>query len=61
MLFLEIGNTHIQSKLLTGSYFDLISSVSIVMFATALLKGNYNNNMCHVWVSLMHSACVLRV
>ena len=59
--YLEIGNTHIKSKLLTGSYFDSFSSVSIVMFATALLKGNDHRNMCYVWVSLMHSACMLRV
>ena len=40
--FFEIGNSHIQNKLLSKSYFESFTTVSIVMFATALLKGNYN-------------------
>ena len=39
--FFEVGNSHIQAKLLRKSYFESFTTVFIVMFATALLKGNY--------------------
>ena len=35
----EVGNTHIKTKQLTESYFHSFTTVAIVMFATALLKG----------------------
>ena len=38
--FFEVGNSHIQAKLLRESYFESFTTVFIVMFATALLKGN---------------------
>ena len=38
--FFEVGNSHIIDKLLRESYFESFTTVSIVMFATALLKGN---------------------
>ena len=38
--FFEVGNSHILDKLLRESYFESFTTVSIVMFATALLKGN---------------------
>ena len=40
MCFFEVGNTHIKAELLTESYLESLSTVSIVVFATALLKGN---------------------
>ena len=40
--FFEVGNSHIQNKLLRESYLESLTNVSIVMFATALLKGNSN-------------------
>ena len=40
MCCFEVGNTHIKAELLTESYLESLSTVSIVVFATALLKGN---------------------
>ena len=38
--FFEVGNTHIQSRPLRETYSESFTTVSLVMFATALLKGN---------------------